>query len=669
MPAYYRASLAEFLADDPKRVLGILTGESSNSGFTDLKHLQTKAWQREIQILRETTTSLIAEDHSRKQWTLLLEYPIPRRRKRIDAVLLALDIIFCIEFKTEDNKHSPQTNRQAEDYALDLRDFHEQSHGRRIIPFAVVAKATSEPPITNPQNWTDNVRPVWRANSCDLAKLLAEAHKTESVATTPPIESEAWNLSAYKPTPTIVEAAEALFAGHNVREIAQSHSGAINLSLTSDKLIEIVQRAESDRLKVACFVTGVPGAGKTLAGLNLAHNPLLRQNDRPPAVFLSGNGPLVKIISAAITRDSRQQKLSDGGKRVVSTFIQGVHSFIKDATNNPARPVAEHVVIFDEAQRAWDARQNAKKMGQGASEPETMLSILDRHTDWAVLVALVGGGQEIHDGEAGLSEWGRALRNKFPHWHVATSPKALTGDTSVAGNRLFEDNNHAGISIQEDTSLHLDVCLRSFRAQRVSEWVEAMLSGNAQKASDIVPSISNFPITLTRSLTTAREWLRKQTRGFRRCGLVASAGATRLRRYGIELSSGFRQGNRDLYVRWFLEWPPDVRSSNQLEVVASEFECQGLELDWLGVCWGGDFTFDNPTGGWSYRNFAGKSWRQIQKEVDRRYLLNTYRVLLTRAREGIIIWIPNGEASDETCLPQPLDATAIYLKQCGLIEV
>ncbi|MBI5428346.1 MAG: DUF2075 domain-containing protein [Nitrospinae bacterium] len=185
----------------------------------------------------------------------------------------------------------------------------------------------------------------------------------------------------------------------------------------------------------------------------------------------------------------------------------------------------------------------------------------------------------------------------------------------------------------------------------------------------MVPSISNFPITLTRSLTTAREWLRKQTRGFRRCGLVASAGATRLRRYGIELSSGFRQGNRDLYVHWFLEWPPDVRSSNQLEVVASEFECQGLELDWLGVCWGGDFTFDNLAGGWSYRKFAGKSWSQINKEVKRRYRLNTYRVLLTRAREGIIIWIPNGEASDETCLPQPLDATAIYLKQCGLIEV
>ena len=666
MPAYYRNTLAEFLADDPKRVLGLLTAASGESGFAELKHRQTKAWQREIEMLRATAASLVAEDNEWSRWTLLLEYPIPRRDSRIDAVLLAADLIFCIEFKTEDKRHTRQTEQQAEDYALDLRDFHAQSRGRCIVPIAVAVKAPAEVPIAKPEDWTDAVRPVWRANLSDLASLLSLAFKAESDATALAIDGAAWDLSAYRPVPTIVEAAEALYAGHNVREIAHSHAGAINLTFTSDKLVEIVERAQREHLKVACFVTGVPGAGKTLAGLNVVHNPALRLAGRPSSVFLSGNGPLVKIVSAAITRDFRRRSRLEGAERTVSTFIQNVHSFVREATDKPNEAPPERVVVFDEAQRAWDAAQNAKKTGQEISEPETMLSIMDRHLDWAVLIALVGGGQEIHNGEAGLAEWGRTLRDKFPHWRVAVSPKALSGDTSVAGHRLFEDGSNGTLSIQPEPALHLDVCLRSFRAQRVSEWVEAVLSGDATQAASIMADISEFPIVLTRSLTTTRVWLREHTRGLRRCGLVASSGAVRLRPHGLELSSGFRQGNRDIYVHWFLAHPPDVRSSNQLEVAASEFECQGLELDWVGVCWGGDFTFDNPAGGWSSRSFSGSRWGEVGKEIDRRYLLNTYRVLLTRAREGLVIWVPPGDSTDLTRPSSWFDATADYLTRCGL---
>lgn len=669
MSAYYRATLAKFLEDDPKRILGILTAASGDSGFSELKHRQTKAWQREIEMLRAAASALVAEDRARQQWTLLLEYPIPRRRSRIDAVLLAGGCIFCIEFKTEDRKHSRQTDRQAEDYALDLRDFHEQSRGRPIFPFAVAAKAAAETPLTTPDNWSDDVRPVWRANASDFASLLSKAFKTESIRLGSKIDAATWDFSPYRPVPTIVEAAEALFAGHNVREIAHSHAGAINLSLTSEKLVEIVQHAQRNAQKVACFVTGVPGAGKTLAGLNVVHNPVLRQGGRPPGIFLSGNGPLVKIVSAAIARDFKRRRQDNGGERTASTFIQNVHSFVRDAMDKPDRPVAEHVVIFDEAQRAWHAAHNAKKTGQDISEPETMLSIMDRHQEWAVLIALVGGGQEIHSGEAGLAEWGRTLREKFPHWHVAVSPSALTGDTSVAGHRLFEDENNDSLLIQPEPTLHLDVCLRSFRAQRVSEWVDAVLRGDAERAAAIIVELGDFPLSLTRSLSTARAWLLERTRGLRRCGLVASSGAIRLRSYGLELSSGFRQGNRDLYVHWFLAQPPDVRSSNQLEVVASEFECQGLELDWVGLCWGNDFTFDNPVGDWSYRSFSGSRWGEVRKSIDRRYLMNSYRVLLTRAREGLVIWVPPGECGDETLLPQSFDATAAYLKRCGLEEI
>jgi hypothetical protein len=504
------------------------------------------------------------------------------------------------------------------------------------------------------------------ANAFDIASILLAAFEAEHRSGSPPINPAAWDNSPYRPVPTIIEAAEALFAGHNVCEIAHSHAGAINLTATSHRLIEIIQDAQRRSEKVICLVTGVPGAGKTLAGLNVVHNPALRHEGRPAGVFLSGNGPLVKIVSAAIARDHKRRLRESGGERTVGAFIQNVHLFVREGMEKADKPPVEKVVVFDEAQRAWNTDQNRKKNGLEISEPETMLSIMNRHQDWAVLIALVGGGQEIHNGEAGLSEWGRTLREKFATWKVAVSPKALERDASNAGHRLFADGNPGNLTVQTEPSLHLEVNLRSFRARRFAEWVDAALAGDAAKAFAIAPDLRDFPFGLTRSLPTARVWLREHTRGQQRAGLIASSGALRLRADGLELSSGFRQGNRDMFVHWFLAHPPDVRSSNQLEVAASEFECQGLELDWIGLCWGGDFSFDTPSGGWAYRNFAGSHWGNLKNEIDRRYLLNTYRVLLTRARRGLIIWIPQGEISDETRLPSWFDSTANYLIRCGV---
>jgi hypothetical protein len=430
--------------------------------------------------------------------------------------------------------------------------------------------------------------------------------------------------------------------------------------------VEIIQQAQRYSEKVICFVTGVPGAGKTLAGLNVVHNPALRQGGRPAGVFLSGNGPLVRIVSAAIALDHKRRLRESGGERTVGTFIQNVHVFIREGLEKPDNRPVERVVVFDEAQRAWNADQNRKKNGLEVSEPETMISIMDRHEDWAVLVALVGCGQEIHNGEAGLAEWGRTLRERFPKWKVAVSPKALEHDASNAGHQLFSDGNAGSLRIYTDPSLHLEVNLRSFRARKFAEWVEAALAGEEQQAAKIVPELRGFPFTLTRSLTKARGWLRQRARGQQRAGLVASSGALRLRADGLELSSGFRQGNRNMFVHWFLALPPDVRSSNQLEIAASEFECQGLELDWIGVCWGGDFTYDATNHHWAFRNFSGSRWGSLRNEIDCRYLLNTYRVLLTRARRGLVLWIPLGDDSDETRRPISFNTTADYLMRCGV---
>ncbi|MBM3862135.1 MAG: DUF2075 domain-containing protein [Verrucomicrobia bacterium] len=666
MPAFYRATLGAFLEDDPQRIVGLLTVASGDSGFTELKHRQTKAWQVEIAVLTSACRALVATRSESKDWSLLLEYPIPRRQKRMDAVLLVADVILGLEFKTADKGHSPATDRQTEDYALDLRDFHEQSRGRRIIPIAVVPRAPSVP--APPSMDSNPVRPVQHANAADLASVILSAYEAEHDVTVIPLDPNAWDNSAYRPVPTIIEAAEALYAGHDVREITHSHAGQKNLAETSDKLVEIIRRAQQRRDKVVCFVTGIPGAGKTLAGLNVVHNPSLRGEGRPPAVFLSGNGPLVKIVSAAIVRDFRRRKQLGGAERTVSTFVQNVHTFVRAALDKPDQPPPENVIVFDEAQRAWNSTQNERKTGQEHSEPEIVLSIMDRH-EWAVIVALVGGGQEINSGEAGLAEWGRSLQQRFRHWHVVAPPQALDGDTSLAGHRLFEAGNEAGLHIESEPSLHLDVNQRSFRAQRLAEWVQAVLAGDAAGATAIMPDLVDFPLVITRSLATVRAWLREHTRGLRRCGLIASANAVRLRADGLELSSGFRQGNRDMYVHWFLANPSDVRSSNQLEVAASEFECQGLELDWVGVCWGGDFTYNHATRNWLYQCFAGKGWGDIRQEIDRRYLLNTYRVLLTRAREGMIIWVPTGSVDDSTRPPDLFDVTADYLKRCGIPEI
>ncbi|MFY9619550.1 MAG: DUF2075 domain-containing protein [Pyrinomonadaceae bacterium] len=551
--------------------------------------------------------------------------------------------------------------KQAEDYALDLRDFHRESHGRRIIPIAVSSDAENLPRASD-GFFYDLVRPAVVTNATQLATTIAAAFESQSVPTEPPIEAQAWNLSAYHPVPTIIEAAEALYAGHDVSEIAHSHAGDENLEVTSQRIIQLVKRAQERREKIACFVTGIPGAGKTLAGLNVVHNPALRQEGRPPGVFLSGNGPLVKVIRAAIERDYKRRKDDGDARRTTGTFIQNVHEFAR-VESERSDPPSENVIVFDEAQRAWNAKHNKRKNDDERPEPEVVLSIMNRH-EWCVVVALVGGGQEIHTGEAGLAEWGRVLSGKFPHWRVAVSPEALEGGTSVAGHKLFEGCRPDSI-ISEDRALHLDTTRRSFRSQYVTEWVEAVLRGDATSAADIAQKLTEFPLVLTRSLETARNWLRSRTLGLRRCGLIASSGGLRLRAEGLELSPGFRQAS-GLYVNWFLNDPTDVRSSNQLEVAASEFECQGLELDWVGLCWSGDLTFDPESGEWIKRAFRGSIWKNVPNELHQRYLVNKYRVLLTRAREGMVIWVPRGEVTDSTRPTVWFDSTAEFLRECGL---
>jgi hypothetical protein len=432
-------------------------------------------------------------------WTLLLEYTIPRRQKRLDAVVLAHELIFAVEFKTGDRTFTLGGQRQVEDYALDLRDFHAESHGRQIVPILVALRA---PHAAHPYDASgdDAVRSVAFANGETLGPVIQNAYDFLHSDASQPIDGAKWEEAPYRPVPTIIDATRAIFAGHDVRQIAESEAGATNLTQTSERLLSIVRESLANRWKTICVVTGVPGAGKTLAGLNVAHNAALHMSGDVNAVFLSGNGPLVKVVGAAIQRDARRRRIEDA-RRASNAFIQNVHTFIRAEFPREGQPPNEHVIIFDEAQRAWDAAHNLRKNNQEVSEPELLLSIADRH-DWAVVIALIGSGQEINTGEAGLNEWGRTLRNRFPHWRVAVSPHALAGGSSVSGNRLFEDGSPGSLNIFPEPALHLHVNIRSYRTDRLANWVEAVLSGRRSEAADqmehLQKRVSNCPHALSR---------------------------------------------------------------------------------------------------------------------------------------------------------------------------
>lgn len=655
MANYYLASVKRFLQDSAEEIVGTLTSNVADAGIAEQRREQISAWKDEIAWLK----SSLGTDELFHEWHILLEYTIPRRAKRIDAVLLARELIFVIEFKVGSTGFSADAIGQVEDYALDLRDFHEQSSARSIVPVLVVTAGKPRP--FGETTHSDLVKSTILTDASGLGRALASAFRDYSNPRSAPIDPPAWGESPYRPTPTIIEAAQSLYAGKNVQEIARSHAAAHNLTETSNAVIRAIESARTSNSKLICFITGVPGAGKTLAGLNIVHNHSLHDGDL--GVFLSGNGPLVKVLREALARDQadRDSKISRAeARRRVSTFIQNVHSFFDAYYTTETIPV-DRVVIFDEAQRAWNAEHSNRKFKRDCSEPEMMLGIMDRHPDWSVIVALVGGGQEINSGEAGLMEWGRTIESKFPHWQVLISRQLLEGDHSTAGQGLFVTAPH-NTAVRTDSALHLNVSVRAYRAERLSEFVANLLEGKPDQCKVILDEgLTDYPLRITRDLDDARNWLKERQRGTRRIGMIASSGERRLKPYGFDVTRKLDVEN------WFLNPKGDVRSSYALEDVATEFGIQGLELDWTCVCWGADL--QRRQGKWVYRAFRGTKWQNVKDDQRRQYMQNKYRVLLTRAREGMVIWIPQGDAEDLTRSAEFYDSTAEYLLECGIPEL
>ena len=704
----YHDSFINFVNENEMSILGMLNDNYHGDALTTTR----EAWKGEIRIMQRLLSRL--QDRNGQ---IVFEYDIPRLGKRIDVVLLYKGIVFCLEFKVGESKILEADIDQVLDYALDLKNFHKFSEDKIIAPILVATNYNNHSTEIKRSVYDDGViNPLITGENglFELITKVIDRHPYEM-----PI-NENWIISPYAPTPTIIEAARSLYENHSVEDITRHEADKVSTDRTIAYVLNVINKSKRDQKKSICFVTGVPGAGKTLVGLDVAIKQTYQGNNEPVkeegAVYLSGNGPLVAVLTEALARDNikkcrerNEKKNKSDAEREVRKSIQMIHRYrdnmlakIRNPVENgkleidPEKAVrlekagfgeVEHVAIFDEAQRSWTHERLAAYLKRGGtygnklkvpnfpmSEAAFLIWSLDQREDWATIICLVGGGQEINTGEAGISEWIKALNQHFSHWNVYISPKLTEAEYAEGKvNELLKDNKN--VTYAED--LHLAVSLRSFRAEKVSGFVHSLLSfdGNAK---DLYQEIKdNYPIVLTRDMAKARRWLRNHVRGTERTGVLVTKEAARFKPQAIQiLPSGDENA-----VHWFLEDKSDTRSSNYLEDAATEIQVQGLELDYTCVLWDADMRYEN--GDWHFYTFNGNTkWNEQTPSTEskrelRKYMLNAYRVLLTRARIGMIICVPEGNANktatgfweDSTRLPEFYDGTYRYLKSIGIEEI
>ena len=701
----YAAMFSEFLSKEPLAVLGTL----HNNYHGDAPTTTDEAWMGEIELMQQ-----VLEPWREELGQIVFEYDIPRLGKRIDVVLLLRGMIFCLEFKVGKKEEFQAGIEQVMDYALDLKNFHLFSHDKKIVPILIPTKYKEYTTVFQPSVYNDDIYNPMITGEEHLQELISKVLE-HAGAKREDGGIDNWLISPYAPTPTIIEAARTLYENHSVEDITRHEADKVSTDTTINYILQVIQQSKDRQQKSICFVTGVPGAGKTLVGLDVAIKQTYKDGELDKengAVYLSGNGPLVAVLIEALARDN-QKKCSERGerknmsdsRREVSEFIQIIHRYrdnmlakIKNPVENgeleidPEKAVklaatgygeVEHVAIFDEAQRSWTHKRIADYLKRGGtygnklkvpnfpmSEAEFLIWSLDQREDWAVIICLVGGGQEINTGEAGITEWIKALNNRFKHWNVFISNK-LTDPEYAEGrvNDLLRENSNVTFS----DSLHLAVSLRSFRAETLSAFIHSLLSF-APDASSLYQDVKQkkYPIMLTRDMDKARKWLRKMARGTQQTGVLVTKVAARFKPLAVNI---LPQGDENA-VHWFLEDKTDIRSSNYLEDAATEIQVQGLELDYACVLWDADMRCEE--GSWAYYKFNGKNkWNPENNNESRKYMLNAYRVLLTRARQGIVICVPYGNSNktpegfseDPTRLPEFYNGTYEYLKSLGLEEL
>lgn len=681
---YYSDKIEAFCTKEPATILGELAGKAAH----DINRKTTNSWNEEIEVVKNAVAGYAGRG------SVFFEYNIPRMGKRVDVILTIDNVVLVLEFKTFEQKSSYEAIIQVWDYALDLKNFHEGSLNRPIIPILVASNEKNKNLQLTLESYEDNVYRPLVCNDTKLNECINNIINTVHCANDN-FNDIQWANSGYEPTPTIIEAAVALYEHHTVADITK-HGG--NIDKASEQLQKIINKCRKKNRKAVCFITGVPGAGKTLIGLNTAID---QYNSGEKAVYLTGNFPLVEVLQEALSRDyvRREKKRVEieGGKACskkearskVKAFIQMIHHYRDlyiegtEVKNGEIIPIegyfrshtdkayvpTEHVAIFDEAQRAWtkDELKRFMKEKKGISdfpysEPEYLISCMDRRKDWGVVVCLVGNGQSINKGEAGLKEWIESIHRRYSSWDVYMSEHLIS-----SGEISDDDMNLIRPSLISCNDLHLRMSMRSFRSEKVSIFVNQLLNLEKENAKATLKELSNYPIVMTRSLETAKKWLKEHARGSERYGILASSKGERLKAININVRY------QPDFVHWFLEDETDIRSSNALEDTLTEFKVQGLEIDWACVAWDADLRLNKQHTKWQhYQLRSGTKWQNINKEINQEYQINAYRVLLTRARQGMVIVVPkgdNGVPPDETRRPEWYDSIYEYLKDIGIQEI
>ena len=650
--AYYCNSIPGFIKENSESIIGQLVRHSF-----ELNKEQSDAWNNQISELQ------VRLEKSGTEGDIIFEYDIIRLGKRIDVILLIKHMVFSLEFKNGKKAFEAQDARQAEDYAIDIKNFHKESEDLYVCPILVATDAKQYDEFQSTDYYPDKQIKLQKEN---IETLIPKVNKlTDKYGDDIAIDFDKWFNSPYYPTPTIISAAIEAYSTHDISEIARSEAGQDNINKCEEKINEIIDYAKENNKKCVCFVTGVPGAGKTLVGLDVVAKNL-KEGHKNLSVYLSGNGPLVEVLREALKRSAKEKKqFSRETEAAINALIQSSFAFKKDNASH-LDPTPEHILIFDEAQRVWNKEKMIRKHpdnpNMSVSEPHLLYSIMDRHKDWAVMICLVGLGQDIYDGEVGINEWFNCGINEFKDWKLYYSSDIFKQleDKSINKNMILScDRCHKA------DELHLKTSIRSFRADKQCQFVDNLLDNDPEKTKEIYEIISKkYPIYLTRNIIKAKSWVREQVRGTQRCGVLACSSAQRLKSEGIYVP-------KDIDVKnWFLAPNEDPRSSNMLEIVASEFKVQGLEIDWSIVCWDADLRRNKD--GWDYYSFKGKKWNKRNKEEQKRYLLNSYRVLLTRARQGMVIFVPKGvinKDDDSTRNHEYYDAIYDYLLSCGIKEL
>lgn len=651
--SFYAGEVVDFLDADSESILGKLSTRIGMIHQGDERE-QIKAWKKQIEILKEA----LSAQNDTTRWQIFIEMPLQRLTRRIDTVLKIGESIACVEFKIGANRVNSSDVSQTVDYALCLRDFHSGSFGKKIIPILCSENAKNANSLAI-EEAVDLVTQCALTNAENLhrcLKLVAENALGEND------DHLSYDKSSYNPTPNIIHAAQELFSGHSVREIGRSDSNADDLERTSQCLTQITRETKKNKKKVICFVTGEPGSGKTLLGLNLAFALSKEESRGEPAALLSGNPPLVKVLQEAIAEDAarRQNITKKSAKQIAIQGLQNLLGFLREHKDDSP---PEHVIIYDEAQRAWNAEIGEKLLGREASEPELFLEIMGR-LPWAVLVCLVGPGQEINRGEEGLPLWGKALKADVNDWNVITSRQCLNGTVDLPG--LLSKISEHDLNFEIADELHLKSNLRAYRNAIHGDWVSYLLKGDLQAAKATSLKMDFPPALVTRDLSAAKRWLRGRIRGGQRAGLFSSSQAVRLIADGIPPSP--RSNELDAVAHWFLKAPTDFRSSNSLEKPLTEFVCQGLEIDYGCVCWGHDLIWKDTD--WLPRKMRSPKWTKKLEPPASEFRINTYRVLLTRSRAGLVIYVPKGSVNDITRDPQEADDTfdALLKSGCSVLD-